>query len=99
MPSARPSATSPTRLKLTANPPIAMASGSPAATTEPNMMSRITTAAIRPIISTGDWFASASCTARPPSAIFSPPRSAAAAAASSFLVSSFGMSLGLMTSR
>ena len=89
----------PTRLELTASPPIAIASGSPAATTEPNMMSRITAAASSPIISDPDWFASASCTARPPSAIFSPSRSAASAAASSFSVSSFGLSLGLMTSR
>ena len=41
----------PTRLELTASPPIAIASGSPAATTEPNMMRRITAAAISPIIS------------------------------------------------
>ena len=89
----------PTRLELTASPPIAIASGSPAATTEPNMMRRITAAAIRPIISAADWFASASCTARPPSATSSPSRSAASAAASSRSVSSTGMSLGLVTSR
>ena len=90
----------PTRLELTASPPIAMASGSPAATTEPNMISRITAAAISPIISVcRPAVASASCTARPPSAISSPSRSAASAAASSRSVSSTGMSLGLVTSR
>ena len=36
----------PTRPELTASPPIAIASGRPAATTEPNMISRITAAAI-----------------------------------------------------
>ena len=36
---------SPTRLELTARPPIAMPSGSPAATTDPKMINRITAAA------------------------------------------------------
>ena len=49
------------------------------------MMRRITAAAIRPIISAADWFASATCTACPPSATFSPSCSAASAVASSRL--------------
>ena len=44
-------ATRPTRLELTTSAPIAMASGSPAATNDPNVISRITAAAISPIIS------------------------------------------------
>jgi len=89
----------PTRLELTASAPIAIARGSPAATTDPNMSSRITAAASRPVASDPDRFASATCTARPPSAMSRPSRPAAPAAASIRDVSATGMSLGLTTSR
>ena len=57
---------------LTARPATATSSGSPAATTEPNVMSRISAAAVRPMPSDPISAASPRVTDWPPSATWKP---------------------------
>ena len=89
----------PTRLELTASPPIAMRQRQPGRHHRPEHDQQDHRGREQPEHLGSGLVASASWTARPPSAIVSPSRSAASAAASSRSVSSTGMSLGLVTSR
>ena len=83
---------------LTASPATATRIGSPAATTEPNMRSRMIAAAIRPIISEPMSPCSACCTVWPPRETSRPCWEARSATCSIRCVSSTGMSGGFTTS-
>ncbi len=84
---------------LTARPATATRIGSPAATTEPNISSRMIAAAARPRPSEPISPCSAWAMDWPPTATWKPSAEAPFARASSCWLSSFGMSTGFSTSR
>jgi hypothetical protein len=88
----------PVSVLLTASPASATSSGSPAATTEPKVMSRMSAAAARPRVSDPISAASPWVMVCPPSATSSPGPAAASARAIISSVFVTGMSTGLITS-
>ena len=87
------------RVELTARPATATRIGSPAATTEPKVTSRMIAAAASPRPSEPMAPCSACWMVWPPSATVSPGRDAASATSSIRWLSSTGMSGGFTTSR
>ena len=88
----------PVRVLLTASPAMATMRGSPAATTDPNISSRMIAAAAKPIASEPISAASPWVMVCPPSATSRPGRLASSAIAIIFSLSATGTSTGFTTS-